>query len=98
MPRRLAIIGTGLIGASVALAAKRSDGVTIAGFDADARTLDAAVERGAVDEAAASLDEALREADLAVVCVPVVELPAQVAAVIEAAPDSCTVTDVGSTK
>jgi len=47
---RLAIIGTGLIGASVALAAKRAEGVSVSGFDPDGAALEAAGERGAVDE------------------------------------------------
>jgi prephenate dehydrogenase len=52
--RRLAVIGTGLIGASVALAAKRAGAAElVAGFDPDPAALEAAGKRGAVDEAAA---------------------------------------------
>ncbi|MDQ2984192.1 MAG: prephenate dehydrogenase/arogenate dehydrogenase family protein [Actinomycetota bacterium] len=97
-PRRIAIVGTGLIGASVGLAAKRAGAEVVTGYDPDADALGTAAERGAVDEPAADLAEAVREADLAVVAAPVAALPAQVAAVLEAAPDGCTVTDVGSTK
>ena len=96
--RRLAILGTGLIGASVALAAKRRKGTHVAGFDPDPAMLETAAERGAVDDPAASAQEALDGADLAVVAAPVAQLAAQVASVLEAAPESCTVTDVGSTK
>jgi len=95
---RLAVVGTGLMGASVALAAKRAGSARVAGFDPDAEALERAVERGAVDEPAASLDEALAQADLAVVAVPVAQLTGQVEAVLAAAPEGCTVTDVGSTK
>jgi prephenate dehydrogenase len=95
---RLAVVGTGLMGASVALAAKRGAGARVVGFDRDSETLGRAVERGAVDEPASSLGEALSEADLAVVAVPVADLAAQVEQVLAASPDSCTVTDVGSTK
>ncbi|MGH3101213.1 MAG: prephenate/arogenate dehydrogenase family protein, partial [Thermoleophilia bacterium] len=63
---RLAVIGTGLIGASVGLAAKRG-GATVVGFDADRPTAEVAAERGAVHEVAGTLGEALREAELAVV-------------------------------
>jgi prephenate dehydrogenase len=96
--KRLAILGTGLIGASVALAAKRDGDTRVTGYDPDPGTLETAVERGAVDDAAASTEEALVGADLAVVAAPVAQLTIQVVAALQAAPESCTVTDVGSTK
>src|SRR3954470_5179460 len=95
---RIAIIGTGLIGASVALAAKRRDGVTVTGYDPDEASLAGARERGAVDDAAGSLEEAVAGADLAVVAAPVAQLAASVQEVLAAAPEACSVTDVGSTK
>jgi prephenate dehydrogenase len=94
---RVAIVGTGLIGASVGLAAKRS-GAEVVGFDPDAAALEGAVEKGAVDEPAASREDALRSAELAVVAAPVAQLAREVAAVLAAAAEECTVTDVGSTK
>src|SRR5213592_3581194 len=94
----LAIIGTGLIGASVALAAKRSGSWTVTGHDPDPGALDAAIAGGAIDERAESLADAVGEADLAVVAAPVAALAAQVRAVLEASSEGCTVTDVGSTK
>ncbi len=95
---RLAIVGTGLIGASVGLAAKRAGASRVVGYDADPAMLEAAVARGALDDGAASLAGTLADAELAVVAVPVAELARQVEAVLAAAPDECTVTDVGSTK
>jgi prephenate dehydrogenase len=95
---RLAIVGTGLIGASVGLAAKKASAVSVIGFDPDPAALAGAVEKGAVDEAADSLQGALTEADLAVVAAPVAQLAREVSAVLDAAPEGCTVTDVGSTK
>jgi prephenate dehydrogenase len=94
---RVAVIGTGLIGASVGLAAKRG-GATVAGFDEDRATAEAAAEHGAVDEVGATLEEALAGAELAVVAVPVGQLAAQARAVLDASDERCTVTDVGSTK
>ena len=94
---RLAVIGTGLIGASVGLAAKRA-GATVSGFAEDEATAELALERGAVDEVKPTLGEALGVADLAVVAVPVGRLAAQVRTVLEASAADCTVTDVGSTK
>ena len=94
---KLAVVGTGLIGASVGLAARRAGVDEVAGWDPDAAHLGRAAERGAV-EAAAELGAALAGADLAVVAAPVAELPAQVRSVLEASGAGCTVTDVGSTK
>jgi prephenate dehydrogenase len=94
---RLAIVGTGLIGASVGLAAKRR-GASVSAFDADRATGEAAAERGAVDELGETLEDALAGAELAVVAVPVGQLAAQVHTVLAASDEICTVTDVGSTK
>jgi prephenate dehydrogenase len=94
---RLAVIGTGLMGASVALAAKRAGVDTALGYDPEPEALHAAVERGAV-EAAGSIADAVEGADLAVVAAPVTRLPAVVGEVLAASVDGCTVTDVGSTK
>jgi prephenate dehydrogenase len=96
--QRLALVGTGLIGASVGLAAKRAGIDRVVGFDPDPRALELAVDRGALDDAAQTLADAVAAADLAVLAAPVAELPAQVTRVLEAAPEGCTVTDVGSTK
>jgi prephenate dehydrogenase len=93
----VAIVGTGLIGASVGLAARRSGIEDVRGWDPDAAHLTTAAERGAV-AAAPDLASALDGADLAVVAAPVTALPAQVRAVLDASAPSVTVTDVGSTK
>jgi prephenate dehydrogenase len=95
---RLAIVGTGLIGASVGLAAKRAGVGSVTGYDSDAASLALAAERGAVDAQAATLDEAVAGAELAVVAVPVTRLAAETEAVLRATGDETTVTDVGSTK
>jgi len=92
---RVAVIGTGLIGASVGLAARRA-GHEVRGWDADAATLAAATGRGAV-EPAETADAAAAGAELVVVAVPVAMLGAAVDAALAVAPDA-TVTDVGSTK
>jgi len=95
--QRLAIVGTGLIGASVGLAARGAGVREVRGWDVDADALAIAGERGAL-EAAGSLDEAVADAELAVVAAPVAALPAEVAAVLAASSEGTTVTDVGSTK
>jgi prephenate dehydrogenase len=94
---KLGIVGTGLIGASVALAAKRGD-ARVSGFDPDGQALAAAVARGAVDRPSFSLEDALADCELVVVAAPVTDLASTVRAALAAAPDECAVTDVGSTK
>jgi prephenate dehydrogenase len=94
---RLAVVGTGLIGSSVGLAAKHALGAEVAGWDPDPAALAGAAECGAIDRDAGSLEDAVAGAELAVVAVPVAQLAAQVEHVLRASAD-CTVTDVGSTK
>ena len=93
---RLAVVGTGLIGTSVALAAGRAH-TRCHGFDADPAVLERAAARGAV-EPASSLAGAVAEAELVVVAVPVGAAPSVVQEVLEAAGPDTTVTDVASTK
>ncbi len=94
---RLALVGTGLMGASVGLAAKRAGVDRVDGYDADDAAAATARERGALDEVG-GLADVLARADLAVVAAPVTVLPTLVEDVLAHAPDACTVTDVGSTK
>jgi prephenate dehydrogenase len=95
---RIAVIGVGLIGGSVGLAARARLGAEVVGFDPGAGALDAALEVGAIDRAAPDLGAALDGAEVAFVAAPVGALPATIAAAIAAAGDDCVVTDVGSTK
>jgi prephenate dehydrogenase len=94
---RLAVVGTGLIGASVGLAARAAGVDDVRGWDVDPAALAAAEERGAV-EPASSLREAVEDVELAVVAAPVAVLPEEVADVLGASGADTTVTDVGSTK
>jgi prephenate dehydrogenase len=93
---RLALVGTGLIGTSVALSAART-GTRCIGFDSDPGVLERAVGRGAV-EPVSSLELAVADAELVVVAVPVGAAPAVVQEALEAAGSSTVVTDVASTK
>jgi prephenate dehydrogenase len=96
-PERLALVGTGLIGASVGLAAKRVGVSEVVGWDADEGSLAVAAERGAVDSAAGSLAQAVEGADLALVATPVASLRETIHAALGAG-SRPTVSDVGSTK
>ncbi len=94
----VAVVGVGLIGGSVALAARERVGATVSGYDASERALRAALDRGALDRACDSLAEAVAGAEAVFVAVPVEALPATVAEALGAAGEDCVVTDVGSTK
>lgn len=96
---RAAIIGAGLIGASLARA-MRAHGVAdrIAGFDLDADVRARAVRCGAVDEGSDTLGAALAGAGLIVIATPVGAMPAVLAAVAAAADPGALVIDVGSVK
>ena len=95
---RLAVVGSGLIGASVGLAAKRAGVQIVSGFDSDPDALAVAVERGAVDRPTENLGEAVDAADLVVIATPVAVISSLVADALQSTGRSCTVTDVGSTK
>jgi prephenate dehydrogenase len=94
---RLAIVGTGLIGASAGLAARRADLGEVAGWDEDPAALEVAAERGAV-RPTGSLADALEDAEIVFMAAPVAALPGLVHEVLRSAPATCTVTDAGSTK
>ncbi|HZT94111.1 MAG TPA: prephenate dehydrogenase/arogenate dehydrogenase family protein [Gaiellaceae bacterium] len=92
----LAVVGTGLVGTSVALAAGRT-GTRCRAFDADSGVLEGAAARGAV-EPAPSLAGAVADAQLVVVAVPVGSAPSVVQKVLAAVGEDAVVTDVASTK
>jgi prephenate dehydrogenase len=94
----IAVIGTGLLGSSVGLAAKRAGVAEVRGFDADAPTLDESRGAGAIDRGATSLEDAVAGAGLVVVAVPVGSLVGAIREVLAVAAPDATVTDVGSTK
>ena len=96
--RRLGIIGTGLIGASVGLAAKRAGVEHVAGFDDQKTASETAEARGALDEACGDASELLAGGvELVVVAVPVLALRTTLTSLLERESE-CAVTDVGSTK
>jgi len=94
----VAVLGVGLVGGSVGLAARERLGAEVRGYDPAPGVLDAALARGAVTGACATPAEALAGASAAFVAAPVRALPATVRAALAAAARDCVVTDVGSTK
>src|SRR3954467_13681520 len=97
MALRLGILGVGLIGGSIGLAA-RAGGAEVAGFDPDPDVLATALERGAIDRAASSVADAVGGANAVFACAPVGALPAVVDEALASAGQETVVTDVGSTK
>src|ERR1700735_4456084 len=95
---RVAVLGVGLIGGSVALAARSRADATVTGYDVSAKALAEGVGRGAVDLGCDDVAAAVAEAEAVFVAAPVSELDDLVGAALAAAPQDCVVTDVGSTK
>ncbi len=96
---RVAVLGVGLIGGSIGLAAhEHVEDAEVVGFGRDPGRLRRAVELGAIDRAADSVADALDGADLCFACAPVGALPELVSAALDAAGPDCVVSDVGSTK
>jgi prephenate dehydrogenase len=87
----LGIVGVGLIGGSIGLAARRA-GWEVSGVDA-AGTLERALELGAIDRAS-DLD-GVRDAEMVVLAAPVSQIPGLLTAL---APTGALVTDAGSAK
>ncbi len=97
-PARVAVLGVGLIGGSIGLAARRRLGAEVVGWGHRAATVERAVELGALDRAAASAAEACAGADLVFCAAPVAVLPELVGEALAAVGPDAAVTDAGSTK
>src|SRR6185503_11831204 len=96
---RIAVLGVGLIGGSIGLAAKEHvEDAEVVGFGRDLERLQGALDRGAIDRVAGSVEEAVGGAQLCFACAPVGALPELVGTALEASGPDTLVTDVGSTK
>ncbi len=95
----VAIVGLGLIGSSVARATRRAlPAVRLTGYDADAGVRETAARIGLADAIAGSAAEAVRGADLVILCVPVGAMGAAASGFAEALDPAAIVTDVGGSK
>jgi prephenate dehydrogenase len=98
-PRRLSILGVGLLGGSIGLAIKsRLSSCAVIGYGHRRSTLDAALSIGAVDEVYDAPVAAVRGADLVILCTPVGTFPELLKAIGPHLKDGAVITDVGSTK
>jgi prephenate dehydrogenase len=95
---RVAVLGVGLIGGSIGLAARTRLGASVAGYDPDAGTRQAALATGAADFTSDSVAAACEGAEVVFCAAPVGRLSELVAAALVASGPEAAVTDVGSTK
>ncbi len=95
---QLAIIGPGLLGGSIALAARRAGGFRVAAW---ARRSEAVAEMqrlALADRVSTNLAETVADADLVVLCVPIGAMAELARQIVAAIAPGAVVTDVGSVK
>jgi prephenate dehydrogenase len=96
---RLALVGLGLIGGSVGLAARQRLGAFVEGWDPDPATRSRAVELDVVSAVVDDPRDLAREADVVVIAAPLADVAEQLdIACARFAGTRAVVTDVGSTK
>ena len=96
---RLTLVGIGLIGSSIARAARQLNlARTIVAVDRDAAVIERVREIGIADEATADLVAGVTGADHVILCVPVGACGAVAAAMRDALKPGAIVSDVGSVK
>ncbi len=95
---KVAVLGLGLIGGSIGLAARLRAGAQVCGYDPDAAVRARALALGAIDTAAPDLARAVAGADVVFAAAPVAALPDTVREALASAGPGCVVSDVGSTK
>jgi len=95
----LVVIGTGLIGGSVSLALKKAGKVErVTGVGRSRDNLVLAKKRGVVDDWSHDIAEAIVDADIVLLAVPMTAYKSVFAAMKDTLPAKAIVTDVGSTK
>ena len=98
-PRRVAVLGVGLLGGSVALAIRRvRPQTTLVGFARSAEKRERLRSIGMVDIAVDSIEASCRDCDAIVVATPVDRIAAMVIEAAAVCATDCLITDVGSTK
>jgi monofunctional chorismate mutase len=96
---RAAIIGLGLMGASLGMALRERGVVQqVVGFDADPRVTERAHERGALDVACATVAQAVTDSDLVVLATPLLAMRDVLAEIAPLLVETTVVTDLGSAK
>ncbi|MDA0819333.1 MAG: prephenate/arogenate dehydrogenase family protein [Proteobacteria bacterium] len=95
----VAIIGLGLLGGSIGLAVQdRASDITTTGYDADADVRAKAAELGLVGTVCDNAADALGEADLVILCVPVGAMKSAATEIAGHLKPGAIISDVGSSK
>ena len=94
--KKIAIIGLGLIGGSLALELKKNSWATIYGIDKNPEHLDKALELGIIYQKAGL--EIIPEMDVVIIAVPVNIIPDLSVSILDLIQENTLVFDVGSTK
>lgn len=98
-PRRVAILGVGLLGGSFGLAIrKRFPDSTVVGVSRSESSRDAAIRRGAVHEVTSDMHQACENADWIVIGTPVDRIAEMAIGASEVCREGTLITDLGSTK
>lgn len=96
--KRVAILGVGLIGGSIArVLKKRTLAAQVVGSGRSRENMDAALKLGVIDDAL-SAEEAVKGADLVILCMPVLSITVTLEKIALHIEQGALVTDVGSTK
>ncbi len=95
---KVAVLGVGLIGGSIGLAARARADAEVCGYDPDPQALRAALDVGAIDARAPDIATAVAGAQVVFAAAPVGDLAQTIAQALAHAPADCVVSDVGSTK
>jgi prephenate dehydrogenase len=95
---KVCVVGVGLVGGSIAMAARERLGAHVSGFEPDRVAAQRALDMGALDDAPGTLEEAADDAEIAFVAAPLGVLRETVLETLRVAGPACAVTDVGSTK
>lgn len=94
----VAVLGVGLIGGSIGLAARARAGAHVSGYDPDPDACQAALRLGAIDRDAPDIPAAVAGADAVFAATPIGALADTVAQALAHAGPDCVISDVGSTK
>lgn len=96
---KVAIVGVGLIGASIGLALRqRKLAREIIGISRRDSTLRAAKRRGAINRATTDVSAGVEDAQLIIICTPVETITEQARAAVLSCREGALISDVGSTK
>lgn len=100
MPKKILVVGLGLIGSSLALCIKREHpAIIIVGLDSQTKSEEFALKRGIINEIASSLKETAPQVDVILLCSPVKTMMKQLDELSQLKlKETVIISDVGSTK